>query len=145
MFVKKSTSLRSVEYFRREVEKIDKMLLNQLRNIQPYMRLGLANTQIRCYEKAVLQSQKSPEIHTPQKAGPTSIGISQKEPIISEIFPSPRVMPMMLTNKDAIVLSFDDVPGPRALKYISNFRQYLSEMGTQLTVGALTLALNVGK
>ncbi|XP_047028556.1 probable cytochrome P450 301a1, mitochondrial [Helicoverpa zea] len=120
------------------------MYLNQLRNVQPYVRLGLANIQKRCYEKAILQTQKlqSQELNT-NKACSASVGISDKDPLMNEIFPATRVMPMVLTNKEPIVLSFDDVPGPRALKYISNFRHYLSEIGTQLTVGVLTIALNM--
>ncbi|XP_026730914.1 probable cytochrome P450 301a1, mitochondrial isoform X2 [Trichoplusia ni] len=122
------------------------MFLNQVRNIQPYMRLALASPPKRWYEKTVLQTSKPQEndLNIQQKARPTSLRMDDKDPVIREIYSAARVMPMMLTNKEPIVLPFDDVPGPRVLKYISSFRQYLSEMGTQLTVGALTVALNIG-
>nr|ASX93991.1 cytochrome P450 CYP339A1 [Zygaena filipendulae] len=63
---------------------------------------------------------------------------------MSEIFPTARVVPMVVTNKEPVVLSFDDVPGPKSLKYLSTIRQYLSEIGTQVTAGILTFSLNVG-
>lgn len=128
------------------MEKDAKMFLNQMRNIQPYMRLALAAPPKRWYEKTVLQPSKPQEnnLNIQPKIGPDSLRVDDKDPVIREIYSTARVMPMMLTNKEPIVLPFDDVPGPRVLKYISSFRQYLSEMGTQLTVGALTLALNIG-
>lgn len=118
------------------------MYLCYFRNIQPYVRFRLVNIQRRCYEK--------PAIHRPQlsqerniDARLDSLGVSAKEPIMTEMYPKTRVTPMG-QNKDLILLSFDDVPGPRAFKYVANFRQYISELGTQLTVGMLTVALNVG-
>ncbi|KAJ8720313.1 hypothetical protein PYW07_012356 [Mythimna separata] len=59
---------------------------------------------------------------------------------MTEMYPKSPIV----QNKELVVLSFDEVPGPKAFKYISNFRQYISELGTQLTVGMLTVALNVG-
>ncbi|XP_045537048.1 probable cytochrome P450 301a1, mitochondrial [Papilio machaon] len=62
---------------------------------------------------------------------------------IKDVCPAPRSMPMILP-KDPVVLSFEDVPGPRSLKYLANFRQYISDIGTQITAGFLTIGLNAG-
>ncbi|XP_046968055.1 probable cytochrome P450 301a1, mitochondrial [Vanessa cardui] len=56
----------------------------------------------------------------------------------------PRIVPMVLNTKEPIVLPFDEVPGPRSLKYLSIFRNYITEIGTQVTAGLLTFGLNVG-
>lgn len=56
-----------------------------------------------------------------------------------------RVVPMILNEKEPIILSFDDVPGPKSLKYLSIVRQYFSEIGTQVTAGLITLGLNFSK
>lgn len=64
---------------------------------------------------------------------------------VPQVYPKLRVVPMVLNNKDcAVVLPFDEVPGPKTLKYLSSIRHYLSEVGTQLTAGTLTFALNMG-
>lgn len=107
------------------------------------MRLGLINIQGRCYEKAAMHRPKLSEDFNIHKTNSNFAGVATKEPIMTEMFPTSRVMPLML-NKEPIVLPFDEVPGPKVFKYISNFRQYISEVGTQLTVGLVTLALNVG-
>ncbi|KAJ8719715.1 hypothetical protein PYW08_011890 [Mythimna loreyi] len=113
------------------------MYLNQFRNIQPYVRFGLNNIQKRCYEKAALHR---PKISQEMNVSANADSAAPKEPVMTEMYPKTPIM----QNKEPIVLSFDDVPGPKAFKYISNFRQYISELGTQLTVGMLTMALNVG-
>lgn len=56
----------------------------------------------------------------------------------------PRVVPVLLRDKEPIVLPFDEVPGPKSLKYLSIFRNYLSEIGTQITANFLLFGLNVG-
>lgn len=65
-------------------------------------------------------------------------------PIIGQIFPTTRVVPMVLT-KDPVVLPFDDVPGPKSLKFFGIARYYLSEIGTQLTANLLTFGFNFGE
>ncbi|KAF9422991.1 hypothetical protein HW555_001534 [Spodoptera exigua] len=117
------------------------MYRNQVRSFLPYRRLGLINIQNRCYEKADFKTSKSQEMDN-TKASMSSVGLSPKQ---IEMFPTAKVhVPIMLTNREPIVLPFDEVPGPKSLKYISNIRQYLSEIGTQITVGVLTMMLNVG-
>ena len=117
------------------------MYLNRFQYIQPYMRLGLV--QKRCYEKAAVHRPKVSQEMNIHKANSDFDGVTPKEPIMTEMFPTTPVVPLVL-NKEPNVLSFDEVPGPKAFKYIANVRQYISEMGTQLTVGMLTVALNVG-
>lgn len=125
------------------------MLLNQLRNIQPYVKLGLATNQKRYLDRIISQGLKTQDVSMQQPKPNTrseTTNITQKEPLIaSEFFPASTIVPVVLSNKDPIVLSFDDVPGPKSLKYISSFRSYLSEVGTQLTASVLTVGLNVGK
>lgn len=65
-------------------------------------------------------------------------------PIIGQIYPTTRVVPMVLT-KEPVVLPFDDVPGPKSLKFFGIARYYLSEIGTQLTANLLTFGLNFGE
>lgn len=65
-------------------------------------------------------------------------------PIIGQIFPSTRVVPMVLT-KEPVVLPFDDVPGPKSLKFFGIARHYLSEIGTQVTANLLTFGFNFGE
>ncbi|XP_045773848.1 probable cytochrome P450 301a1, mitochondrial [Maniola jurtina] len=60
----------------------------------------------------------------------------------SDIFPTPRVVPV-LRNRDSIVLPFDEVPGPKSLKYLSTLRNYLTEIGTQVTARFLIFGLNI--
>ncbi|KOB70679.1 Uncharacterized protein OBRU01_10197, partial [Operophtera brumata] len=74
----------------------------------------------------------------PPEAEPAVGDATTKDHIVGEIFPTARVVPMVLTNKEPVVLSFDDVPGPKSLKYISSARSYLSEVGTQITASILT-------
>ncbi|CAH1636804.1 unnamed protein product [Spodoptera littoralis] len=117
------------------------MYLSQVRNFLPYSRLGLMNIQNRCYEKVALKTTKSQEMEN-SKASMQSVGLTPKQ---IEMFPTAKVhIPMALTSREPIILPFDEVPGPKSLKYISNFRQYLSVIGTQITVGVLTMMLNVG-
>lgn len=55
-------------------------------------------------------------------------------------------MPVRVTKvKDLPVLSFDDVPGPKSLKFLSNFRHYFSGIGTQIMANVLTFSLGIGK
>lgn len=80
----------------------------------------------------------------PSKDILTSAGIAPVENEI-DITPAPQVVPMVSNNKDTIVLPFDEVPGPKSLKYLSTWRNYLTEIGTQITAGFLTFSLNIGK
>ncbi|CAG4946033.1 unnamed protein product [Parnassius apollo] len=68
----------------------------------------------------------------------------KSEALISDMFPASRIVPMVLSTKEPVVLSFDDVPGPKSLKYMSTFRQYISEIGTQIIASTLIAGLNVG-
>lgn len=65
-------------------------------------------------------------------------------PIIGQIYPATRVVPMVLT-KEPVVLPFDDVPGPKSLKFFGIARYYLSEIGTQLTANLLTFGFDFGE
>ncbi|XP_075976744.1 putative cytochrome P450 301a1, mitochondrial isoform X2 [Anticarsia gemmatalis] len=124
------------------------MLLNQLRYIQPYIKLGLANSQKRYSEKVMTKCVKEMnmlEHEQEEKSGPVAVTMTNKDSIITrEVLPAARVVPFVLSNKEPVVLPFDDVPGPKSLKYISTCRKYISDFGTQLTAGALTLGLNIG-
>lgn len=56
-----------------------------------------------------------------------------------------RLIPIPVTGvKDLPVLPFDEVPGPKSLKFLSNFRHYFSSIGTQVMANILTFGLNVG-
>lgn len=129
------------------------MILNQLRYFQPYynIKMGFNICHKRYFQKTIRRCVKSQDINRQQqhatKPRPVSVNLTEKdEPIMStEIFPTAKVVPMVLTNKEPVILSFDDVPGPKALKHLARFRQYLSEVGTQLTAGFITIGLNVGK
>ncbi|XP_073946310.1 probable cytochrome P450 301a1, mitochondrial isoform X3 [Choristoneura fumiferana] len=118
------------------------MLLNQLRCFQPLVNVhfGLNQTKFFGLCSVRMQTLKAQEI--PSKLGHSDIGTSANETIGEMMFTAPRVMPMVLT-KEPVVLSFDDMPGPKTLKYLSSARHYLSQIGTQLTAGALTLGLNI--
>ncbi|XP_023945672.2 probable cytochrome P450 301a1, mitochondrial [Bicyclus anynana] len=61
-----------------------------------------------------------------------------------DIYSPPRVVPMVLHDREVIVLPFDEVPGPKSLKYLSTLRNYLTEIGTQVTASFLTFGLNIG-
>lgn len=125
------------------------MILNQLRLglVPPHIKLGLAYKQKRALvlnTNVMLQTVRVQEM--PVNVLPKADSVSPpNNPIVGEIFPTARVVPMVLTNKEPVVLSFDDVPGPKSLKYLSNARSYLSEIGTQITAGLLTIGLNIGK
>lgn len=122
------------------------MLSKQFLCVQFRSKIGL----VRCFrvERATSQTTKSQEvgINEPKRFDEaTSVPHTSDEHVIGEIFPTEKVVPMVLTNKEPVVLSFNDVPGPKSLKYLSSFRQYLTEVGTHLTAGALTLGLNIGE
>ncbi|KAL4715711.1 hypothetical protein ACJJTC_006290 [Scirpophaga incertulas] len=70
--------------------------------------------------------------------------ITQNDNELGKYFSSTRVVPVILTNNEPVLLPFDEVPGPKTLKYLYNARQYLSEIGTQITAGFLTVGLNIG-
>lgn len=126
------------------------MLLNYLKLVQSSSRLSSIYNQQRSLgiERHLLQTTK-PELNVRniqhKDDFPSETVKPNDEHIIGEIFPSARVVPMVITNKDHAVLPFDDVPGPKSLKYLANARNYLSEIGTQITVGALKFGLNIGK
>ncbi|XP_059062923.1 probable cytochrome P450 301a1, mitochondrial isoform X2 [Achroia grisella] len=120
------------------------MLPNQLRFIKFHVNYSVTLKQQRYYsiERARLQNTKSQDV---MQKEPSSIGVSaSNERLLGEIYPAAKVVPMVLTNKEPVVLSFDEVPGPKSLKYISSIRAYLSEIGTQLTASVLTMGLNIG-
>lgn len=126
------------------------MLLNRLGYVRSHVNcLGFVYNQHRLFGlRNILRHSVRPQeldVDGQSKVKITSSVPSASDPVMGEIFPSARVVPMVLTNKEPLTLSFDDVPGPKSLKYLSSFRSYLSEVGTQLTAGALTLGLNVGK
>ncbi|CAB3255845.1 unnamed protein product [Arctia plantaginis] len=112
--------------------------------------MGLITCNKRFYQKTIRQCVKAQEMIMQQqhatKPRAVSMNITEKDETImsTEIFPTAKVVPMVLTNKEPVILSFDDVPGPKALKHLARFRQYLSEVGTQLTAGFITVGLNVG-
>lgn len=99
-------------------------------------------------ERVLMQTAKQLDLDAvhPPEVSPTDLSAKKESPnVIGEMFPTSRVVPMVLSNKEPVVLSFDSVPGPKSLKYLSGFRSYLSEIGTQLTAGILTLGLNLSK
>lgn len=105
----------------------------------------------RRYETSVPLCQTAKQINYENdkmnlKEDEVAVGMTtDTEQVVSQIFPTSRVVPVVISKKDPAVLSFDEVPGPKALKYLSSFRQYLSEVGTQITAGTLTLGINLGK
>lgn len=118
------------------------MILNKLRLV-PSLQLGFASNRLLVFNKYVLlQSAQLQEM--PGKAESAIRVATPRDRIVGEIFPTARVVPMVLTNKEPVILSFDDVPGPKSLKYLSSARSYLSEVGTQITASVLTLGLNIG-
>ncbi|XP_026752510.2 probable cytochrome P450 301a1, mitochondrial [Galleria mellonella] len=120
------------------------MLLNQLRYIKFKVSFSFTSNQQRWYnvEKPRLQNIKPQDAI--QKETRTIDAPASNEHLLGEIFPAARIVPMVLTNKEPVVLSFDEVPGPKSLKYISKVRSYMSEIGTQLTASILTFGLNIG-
>ncbi|KAM3957810.1 cytochrome P450 CYP339A1 [Aphomia sociella] len=119
------------------------MLLNQLRFLKFHGNLGVTLNQQRWYyvERARLQNVKTQDAM--QKESNSMDVSTSNERLLGEIFPAARVVPMVFTNKETVVLPFDDVPGPKSLKYISNVRTYMSEIGTQITASILTVGLNI--
>lgn len=122
------------------------MLLNQLRHIQSQnVFLSLLQNPHRLFRLKhgyKLQTAKPIEVQHEEKLvdmPPLNDRMSY------EMFPTAKVVPMVVRNKDTVVLPFDDVPGPKSLKFVLSIRQYLSEIGTQLTAGILTFALNISK
>lgn len=121
------------------------MLMCQVRHLQLHGRLHLLSRFLsrspNSSQSAIPQQLSKDDLkqeHSPIGALP----VENKN--TNEIFPTARVIPMMLTNKESVVLPFDDVPGPKSLKYLSTVRQYLSDIGTQLTAGILTFGVNIG-
>lgn len=86
------------------------------------------------------------DIDSPSQSKSSNIGVgvtSDNKEV--NVYPTvTRVVPMLLRDKDPIVLPFDEVPGPKSLKYLSVFRNYISEIGTQMTANFLTFGLNIG-
>lgn len=118
------------------------MLINVLARISQSTRFRNSSYLRRYYgwSKVARISAKPQEQEVP-KSGPCPL----EPPIIGQIFPTTRVIPMVLTKKEPIVLPFDDVPGPKSLKLLGTARSYLSEIGTQLTANILTFGFNFGK
>ncbi|XP_063625405.1 probable cytochrome P450 301a1, mitochondrial isoform X2 [Cydia splendana] len=119
------------------------MLLNKLRGVQTNIMFNLHQKKI--YSSFVrMQSVKAQEM--PNKLDSREIQIDSANETVTDIYPAPRVVPMVVsrtTERNTEVLSFDHVPGPKALKYFSNMRQYSFQIGTQLTAGLVTLAFNI--
>lgn len=127
------------------------MLLTYLKLAPSQLRGGLFYKQTRTFGlglKSALQTIKPHELNITNlqhKDDLPSQPIKESEDRVLEIFPTSRVVPMVLSKREHVALPFDDVPGPRSLKLLSNFRSYLSEVGTQITVGALKFGLNIGE
>lgn len=118
------------------------MFLNQLRSFQSLANVHIGLNQTKFFGLCSVRMQTLKAQEMPSKLDHGDIGTSANEAIREIMFTAPRVVPMVLT-KDPVVLSFDDMPGPKTLKYLSSARHYLSQIGTQLTAGALTLGLNI--
>lgn len=128
------------------------MILNRLRHVRTHANYPFVYNQSRFHSLdtaryQIATHQQEASVPTKEESSPLkNVGRApSNNRLLGEIFPTTRVMPMVLSRKDSIVLSFDDVPGPKTLKYLSNVRQYLSQIGTQLTAGILTVGLNIGK
>ncbi|XP_063385363.1 1,25-dihydroxyvitamin D(3) 24-hydroxylase, mitochondrial-like [Cydia fagiglandana] len=119
------------------------MLLNKLSCVQTNIMLNLYQKKI--YSSFVrMQSVKAQEM--PNKLDSREIQIDSANETVTDIYPAPRVVPMVVsrnTERNTEVLSFDQVPGPKALKYFSTMRQYTFQIGTQLTAGLVNLAFNI--
>ncbi|KPJ20239.1 putative cytochrome P450 301a1, mitochondrial [Papilio machaon] len=111
-----------------------------------YGKIYLKNVSIQkrlfIWENTRFQSTKPLESNVQKEISAVRVTPLSDE-AIKDVCPAPRSMPMILP-KDPVVLSFEDVPGPRSLKYLANFRQYISDIGTQITAGFLTIGLNAG-
>ncbi|GBP23509.1 Probable cytochrome P450 301a1, mitochondrial [Eumeta japonica] len=86
------------------------------------------------FSKFYLQTTKTEEVLKQddilKSAESYVYGVNQdKDRISNEILPSAPITPMLMSIKEPIVLSFDDVPGPKSLKYLANVRQYFSDIG----------------
>lgn len=116
-------------------------------NIIPLLNKRLRFNQIRLLTslKSCLQLSKLDEMNSVKSKDESFAITTANDQITGEICPTTRVVPMLVNKKETTVLPFDEVPGPKTLKYISTLRQYLSEVGTQITGGILTLGLNFGK
>lgn len=119
------------------------MLQNVLTRISHPARLTNSTYFRRYYgwSKVARMSAKPQEQEDPK---PDTYKRALEPPIIGHIFPTTRVVPMVLT-KDPVILPFDDVPGPKSLKFLGIARYYLSEIGTQLTANLLTFGFNFGE
>ncbi|KAL0829255.1 hypothetical protein ABMA28_004075 [Loxostege sticticalis] len=125
------------------------MLLNHLRLVRSQANINfVCNQKFHTFDRARYQVATSHEARISANADASRVKNVEINPpnsrSLGEIFPTARVVPMVLSSKEQVVLSFDDVPGPKTLKYLSNVRQYLSQVGTQLTAGILTIGLNIG-
>ncbi|KAJ0176028.1 hypothetical protein K1T71_008202 [Dendrolimus kikuchii] len=125
------------------------MLLKQFRYVSHFRKLNFGYSQRSYYvlgRAVMFQAVKAQEISNINvlSSEERSSITDPSEQIPSEIFPAARVVPMVLTHKEPVVLPFDDVPGPKSLKYLSNIRSYLTEIGTQFTASILTFGLNIG-
>ncbi|XP_041981339.1 1,25-dihydroxyvitamin D(3) 24-hydroxylase, mitochondrial-like [Aricia agestis] len=111
------------------------------RNLKHFASNGKLNNVIN-----IKRYQTTKEIEETKSTMPMveNTDLFQTERIKRDILPSARILPMIVDEKDATVMPFDEVPGPKALKYAAACRYYLSELGTQLIAGALTLSLNIG-
>ncbi|XP_072931153.1 probable cytochrome P450 301a1, mitochondrial [Epargyreus clarus] len=118
-------------------------MCSQLRYLQIKRNL-VHYSRLLTWERIQMQTAKPVDIGSVNTTETASSDVAKDENVIGDMFPPSRVVPMVLSNKEPVVLSFDSVPGPKSLKYLSGFRHYLSEIGTQLTAGILTLSLNVG-
>ncbi|CAK1543187.1 unnamed protein product [Leptosia nina] len=115
------------------------MLVNKIQCYQPLIRI-YGKRQVHA-QLARLQTAKPLQINDVDSKHPAQTESSNKS--ATGVFPVPKIVPMVLSNKDPIVLSFDDVPGPKSLKYLSSVRYYISEIGTQFTAALLTFGLNI--
>lgn len=123
------------------------MLLNNLRHLHPSIKkcVGQATNKFLSWKTVQMQTAKPLEIsnetvHQPQSKKGSSIEKVTPE-TIRNVSHVPRIVPMVLNVKEPIVLPFDEVPGPKSLKYLSIFRKYITEFGTQLTASFLTFGL----
>lgn len=119
------------------------MLVNKIQCSQIFRRLYFQSCERQFHEQITkFQTAKTLQMDV-DEAAKHSTSLSPTNKSAAGIFPAPRVVPMVLSNKDPVVLSFDDVPGPKSLKYLSNVRHYISEIGTQFTATLLTAGLNI--
>lgn len=117
------------------------MLQNVLTHISHHIRFN-NSTYLRRYYGWSKVARMSAKLQTREDSKSDTCPLDP--PIIGQIFPTTRVVPMVLT-KEPVVLPFDDVPGPKSLKLFGLTRYYLSEIGTQLTANLLTFGFNFGE